>query len=724
MIATADHRLLRCTVVLGAMCLPQFLLAQAGAAVSRDTTSRDSSRVRGAALAPVVVTSQRARSVPPPVATIVLDTAQLARMRAGTAYDVVRRVAGIEVHEQGQGPGFTSNVVIRGFNSDHSADALLVIDGVPINAPIHGHVEGFADWNLLLPAAVADMRLIAGTASPLHGDFALAGVMEVFTAADAAGTAASMQGSSFGDASAWLRTGRRAQRGGFMVAGEGQRQRGWQQNSAYGLGNAVVRGWHAIPSGRIEGGVQLYGSRWDSPGFVNVARYNTRDLRAPVDSTDGGASERLIVHGRLARTLGRVAGRPVGLDVTAWGQRSRQTMFLNVPGEGAVVRQSEENDARTGVGAQAQASLPLPSGEIVVGVSGRRDVSDYTMYRTFARARSSLDHSYDAGFSSGALFTRWRSLIASRVALDLGGRVDVLRYDALDRVAAANAGAGVPRRSATQVIAAPKAGARYFVPGTWRGLNLALLASASRGFRGAVGVIADPTRDPMLAWSYDAGLEASAVGLELRASVFRTDVTNERVFNPVTLGVSGAGASRRQGLDVRAGWTQQPSLEGTPSSWWRVPAGTAVFGAFTINDARFLGATLSTGGVITRPTQPGNIHDHNVPILPGDPVPGVARVTARVGAEGGVLRSGADWRLSYRILGGFVPIGEPGVRTRTASVLDAGVTLPLGGVLRRAGLSLDLDLQNVLDLRFVENRASGFITPGVPRVLRASFRFL
>ncbi|MDZ7630247.1 MAG: hypothetical protein U5K74_02520 [Gemmatimonadaceae bacterium] len=93
-------------------------------------------------------------------------------------------------------------------------------------------------------------------------------------------------------------------------------------------------------------------------------------------------------------------------------------------------------------------------------------------------------------------------------------------------------------------------------------------------------------------------------------------------------------------------------------------------------------------------------------------------MTGRVGAEGGVARTGADWRVSYRVLGAFVPIGEPGVRTKTASVLDAGFTVPVSPL----KMALDLDVQNVLDLRFVENRASGFITPGVPRVVRVGLR--
>ena len=41
----------------------------------------------------------------------------------------------------------------------------------------------------------------------LYGDFALGGVMEVFTAHEAAGTSGAVNASSYGDLSGWLRTG-------------------------------------------------------------------------------------------------------------------------------------------------------------------------------------------------------------------------------------------------------------------------------------------------------------------------------------------------------------------------------------------------------------------------------------------------------------------------------------------------------------------------------------
>ena len=702
----------------GSVIATASVAAQIRPPTPRDSARRAPSDSARPILPVVTVTGARVRAAPPPVAMIAADTTALVAVPAATAYDLVRRVTGLEVHEQGQGPGFTSNAVLRGFNSDHSADVLLTIDGVPINAPVHGHVEGFADWNLLVPAATQSLRVIHGGASPLYGDFALAGVVEVFTAADAEGTTSGLGSSSFGDLSAWMRTGTRGARGGLMLALDGRRQAGWQVNSDAALGNGLLRGWRAVGGGRLEGGVQWYGSRWDSPGFVSVARYNTRDLERAVDSTDGGDARRLITHARYARDLGRVFGRALSGEVTGWLQQARSDWYLTVPGDGQVLRQARERDDRQGTGGQAQLLLRLPRGQLIAGTSWRLESADYVRQTTLARVSSLTDHSYDATYQSRALFARWQHLLGARLALDLGGRVDQLEYDIADRLAATGA-----RRKTTTVVS-PKLGARYLTRWSPRDATVSLLGSLSHGFRGPVGVIADPTRAPFLAWSQEVGAVVEHVNVYLHAAFFRTDVRNERVFDATTLGVSSAGRSVRQGVDVRGRWQAPVGL---------APA-VSLFGAVTVNDARFRNdGTRANDDVEAVPQN--TIHDHNIPIVPGDPVPGVARYTARFGIEAplrvtawradddhDVVMPGARLRATYRVLGPFTPIGEPGLETRAASVLDLGATIPLARWRTLAPLQLDVELQNVFNLRYVENRASGFITPGVPRVVRIGLR--
>ncbi|HEX6434218.1 MAG TPA: TonB-dependent receptor [Gemmatimonadales bacterium] len=642
----------------------------------------------------ITVTAERPRSVAPPVTTLEVPAAQLRRTFAANPYDLLRRTSGIEVHEQGQGPGFASDAVIRGFSSDHSSDVLLVLDGVPLNLPVHGHVEGYSDWSILSPAGVSSLRVITGPASPLYGDFSLAGVVEVFTASDATGTSGSMFGSSYGDAGGWLRSGSRSQRGGVMGAMEGRRQQGWRDNSGYLLGNGVLRGWRRVGTGRLEGGLALYGSTWDSPGFVSVDRYNEDALTAAMDPTDGGSAYRGIAHGRFTMVAGET-----GIEATAWLQRVHSGVFLTIPEDG-VLQQSDERDRRTALGGRFQVSRPLGGGDLSAGIDGRADFAGYDLYHTQQRNRVSPTKLYHARYFSGGAFVRWRTLVGTHVALDLGARADAVHYRSLDRLT------GTPWRSNGNLIVSPKVGARYLVGGGW-----SILTSLSQGFRGAPGVVADPTLEPIRGWSKELGARYDGAAVTAQLALFRLDVSHERIQDPVTREVLPTGKSLRQGINLDA--------ELRLSKWLTLRADG------TINDARVKGdpaaemtplvaphPVIGPGGKPIRPSF------HIEPLEPGDPVPNVASWLGRVGVEAALSsRLSAEGRV--RFSGPYTPIGEPGVETRSYAVLDLGGSIQMGS----AGTTLDLELQNVFDNKYPEIRASGFINPGSPRTLRAGIRF-
>jgi outer membrane receptor protein involved in Fe transport len=649
-------------------------------------------------LAPVTVTVERERSTPPPVTTLDVDPEQLRRTLAANPYDLIRRVTGIEVHDHGQGPGFAPNVVIRGFTSDHSSDVLLLIDGVPINLPINGHQEGYADWYLLLPAAVSSMRVIYGTASPLYGNFALGGVIEVFTAADADGTTASASGSSKADLEGWLRTGFRRESGGGLLAFDARREHGWRDHSGSWLGNGLLRGWKQVGSSRLEGGFQLFATDWDSPGFLTVEQFNAGDLEDAVDSTDGGSAWRAIAHGRYSASL----GGSTALEATAWAQAAQSHVFLNVPEEGSATGQTDEEDERFGAGGQLQISMQPALGELTLGLAGRADGADYELFDTEARDRVSAEKSFDADYATGAAFGRWRRVFFHRLGLDLGARIDALRYVSRDRLAED----GTSRH--TDVLASPKLGARYQL-----GAATALFASVSRGFRGPPGVIEDPDVPPLVAWSAETGVEHHAGSLDARVALFRLDVDHERVQDPVTREISNLGSSVRQGVDVSG-------RLGLPYDSWL--EASATFNDARLSDQAGDGSSAAGASASLAGAHPGGASvpqlAHEGPLVPGDRVPGVARYVGRVGI-GALVAGRYETRASWRFTGPYVPIGEPDLDTRAYGVLDLGASVPWGD----SGVALDLELQNALDRKYPEIRASGFINPGAPRMLLAALRF-
>lgn len=644
-------------------------------------------------LAPLEIAVERERSAPPPIGALNIDPAALRRAQAPDAYQLMRQVGGLEVHSQGQGPGYASNVSMRGFTSDHSSDVLLVIDGVPINLPAHGHVEGYADWNVLMPAAVSSLRVLRGNASPLYGDFALAGAVEVFTRAETDATEVVVGGTSFGDVHGGLTTGTSRESWGLFAGLDGRRDRGWRSGSRYWLGNALLRGWTRLGGGRLEGGVGLYQTEWDSPGFVSIPDYNALLFDTPTDASDGGHSRRAVAHARFSRPL----SDNTFIQAVTWATTSDYSLFLHVPGHdhdgtSGLLQQSGEWDDRSGVGGQLEVGKTLATGDLVVGVSGRFDDVRYRHAATLERDVVSPEVALDARHDAGAVYARWRFSPTSRLGVDLGARLDVLTHESRSDF-------DVEGRweSATNSVFAPKLGLTYALDRSWN-----LSATSARGFRSAVGIIGDPSRDPYIAWSHEIALARSQDRWTATLTAFRVDVDNERVFDPITLTSTGAGESTRQGFDlaVTASLPRAIQVE-AGGTWNHARLSGAYVDAHDDHPHEVFSGSTSTTEVDRRATH----------------VPGLADWRARLGVALPLTES-LSGQLRFDAVGPHVPIAEPSVSTRTYSTVDLGVSWHTG-----RGQTVDLEVGNLFDVRHVELRSSGFVTPGAPRSLRIQLAF-
>jgi hypothetical protein len=94
-------------------------------------------------------------------------------------------------------------------------------------------------------------------------------------------------------------------------------------------------------------------------------------------------------------------------------------------------------------------------------------------------------------------------------------------------------------------------------------------------------------------------------------------------------------------------------------------------------------------------------------------VPGVAQYVGQFGLTtmvGGRLTAS----LGARLLGPYVPIGEPDVETRPYVVADLGALVPLTST-----MMADVSLQNLFDREYPELRSSGYVNPET-RTLRVS----
>jgi outer membrane receptor for Fe3+-dicitrate len=64
--------------------------------------------------------------------------------------EVLETIPGLII-TQHAGGGKANQYFMRGFNLDHGTDFATFLDGVPINMPSHGHGQGYADMNFVIP---------------------------------------------------------------------------------------------------------------------------------------------------------------------------------------------------------------------------------------------------------------------------------------------------------------------------------------------------------------------------------------------------------------------------------------------------------------------------------------------------------------------------------------------------------------------------------------------
>jgi hypothetical protein len=676
-------------------------------------------------LEPVVATGERELATPPPVVTRRVDRASLVRTPTENPWQTVGRAANLEILDPGQGPGMAPNAVLRGFASDHSTELLLVIDGVPVNLPVHGHAEGYSDWNVLLPGAVRTFRIIHGPASPLYGDYSISGAVEVFTHPDHEGTAGGLTASSHGDVEGWLLTGFRGEGKGGVGGVQLRRNEGWRDNSRSDLLNASFRSWREVGGAKLEAGVHLHGAEWDSPGFLPRLWYTERRLTEAVDPTDGGRAGRAVVQGRM---VGSVAP-DLFVQAAGWGLFADWENFAHVPGHGA--EQRGERDRRGAGGALVELLRVSAAGEFTLGVEAARHQARYDLLFTREREILHTEARVSATRSVAAGYVRWRQALGARVGLDLGARVEALGTAARDRGGATPGrpdGTGgfeheleiVPGASRS-VNFSPKLGARWLVTD-----RSSLIASAARGLRSAQGVMGDPERPPVRSWTFEMGLEHDRGVFQGDLALFRTHVSNERIRDPLTTVVGPAGNSVRQGVEAHLGWT--------PTTGFRLETGAAY--THSTYDAAFFEvdeigvAGMGMGGRGAGET-PSGVSPLELPIDPtrlqpsfhvGIPqsrwVPGIQLWRAFVQGDANV-GDRISLRAEARAHGPYVPVGEPYHETDPYVLVGAGFTVAMAG-----DWFLDLDGSNLLGRVYPAVRASGFVVPGTPRTFRLGVRRL
>ena len=95
--------------------------------------------------------------------------------RPGEALEVVPGL----IVTQHSGEGKANQYFLRGFNLDHGTDLAIKVDGMPVNMPTHGHGQGYADINFMIPELIQSVNVRKGPYYADVGDFGSAGSVAI-----------------------------------------------------------------------------------------------------------------------------------------------------------------------------------------------------------------------------------------------------------------------------------------------------------------------------------------------------------------------------------------------------------------------------------------------------------------------------------------------------------------------------------------------------------------
>lgn len=458
-----------------------FVAASASVVVTGRNTFRNLSTVE---------TQDELVGVADAASTGVITPAELNERARRRPAEALESVPGLVV-SQHSGEGKANQYYLRGFNIDHGTDLAMSVAGMPVNLPTHGHGQGYADMNFLIPELVSGIQYRKGTYAADSGDFSAAGSIRVSYVNALEGPLARVEGGTYGYGRVLAAASPKVGRGHLLVAAEAMGNDGpWDRPDAMRRWNGLVRYSQGTATSGFSLTALAYDARWNSSDQIPRRAVDDGVLSrfGNLDASNGGETHRA---GGMAEWQRTTTGGTTHAEAYAFDYGldlfSNFTYFLDDPETGD---QFEQRDERVVAGGRVTHTRPLVLGgrrsQVTFGADLRHDdIGAVGLYRTTNRVRLSTVREDAVQQTSGAgyaeLQTQWSDVVRTAV----GVRGDLYRWD-VDASDPVNGG------TRTQGIANPKVSVAL---GPWK--RTELYASAGGGFHSNDGRGATITRDPV-----------------------------------------------------------------------------------------------------------------------------------------------------------------------------------------------------------------------------------
>jgi len=615
-----------------------------------------------ARLGTIVVTATRSEQAinPTPAFLTVISREDIERSGATHVVDLLRGRAGVEVSDL-FGDGSRPNVGLRGFGENAPSNTLVLVDGRRLNNPDIGS----QDFNSVPLDTVERIEIIQGSAGALYGDQAVGGVINIITRTPRASSAAvELNTGSYG-------------RGGARASGS------YVVNSSLRLGlNANAQ---HTDNYRAHNRLDLYtvGGRgdynWSDGGLFVELRHEDERLQLP-----GALLQAQLDANRRQAAPGSVADfNNTATDIVRLGLR--QSLSRDWTLEGELSSRAASGDFRlTGLGGTQKRRVygltPRLSGRFAVwgGQSAQLTlgsdiyVSEYRLVSPFGEQKND-QQAYD-GYAQAVI----------PVMPDIG-LTAALRYGEVHNHLRDGFTFATTQALIDESVA-------HSLGAWWQALpQLKLFARHDHNFRfakldeffGAGGAGLALNLKTQTGDSYETGAEYRDHRLSASLLLYRLDLTNEIVFDPVLFvffgGNTNLAKSTRDGVLLELRYALLESL--------------TAFGSYTHIDARAKQGTLD-----------------------GKTIPLSAEHQGRAGLEWSPGKNFSSFvevqAYSQRFFGGDFD--------NTLTPLPAYEVVTLGGSGRYGNFRAQARINNLLNARYSE---TGFVTFPPPAFTEAPSYF-
>ena len=484
---------------------------------------------------------------------------------------------------QHSGEGKANQYFARGFNLDHGTDLRIIVDGMLVNQRSHGHGQGWADTNFLIPELASGLQYQKGPYYADQGDFSSAGAVSM-NYVDKLPTGILNYGvGQQGFMRGLVAKSHEAGAGNVLYAFELLTKDGpWVKDENYRKFNGVLRYSQTTGATRFNITAMGYGGSWNSTDQIPERGVESGFVSrlGAIDPSDGGKSHRFSLSAALQHesdygiTRMNIYTIHTNLDLF-----SNFTYFLDDPVNGDQFSQIDK---------RFQSALNLSHAwvnrfagfvfESTAGVQFQNDVIDNGLLSTRQRQTLSTTRRDHILENSTGLYYQNSVQWLEKFRTVAGVRSDYYWFD----VKSDN-----PLNSGSQYdsITNPKLSVIF---GPWA--NTEYYFNYGGGFhsndaRGTTITVDPKSGDPITkvnplvrSTGYEAGLRTTIIpGLQASLAFFRLDLASELLFVGDAGTTEASHPSKREGVEVSAFYM--------PNNWLTVDVDYALTKArFTTSD--------------------------------------------------------------------------------------------------------------------------------------------